>query len=316
MSSRPCSLLVTTSSVMSRIGSPGTRSSPGRTRPARSDRYSVVEPGRVTSEVGASGGATSVSVISMASSAPRRPRPRWSRPVAAGVPAVAGWSPPPGCRRRRRRRPRTPRAGRRPPRSAVRARPRRSRVMAGDVSAPRPQAADQALLHDGRHQGAVPGEDQAAGQARRRRRWAVLDVEEPVVGPERRWNHMAWSRLAMNMVGVNQLPPWGSVAVSSSVMSDGVGEHDRVDQRVVGQQAVGPQPHVLAGRQGLLPGGEGPVDVADLDGPGAVQPRLQLDAGLGQPVAQSTARPRAGARRASRPGGRSPPPAPGSWPPC
>src|SRR5918994_3804865 len=65
-----------------------------------------------------------------------------------------------------------------------------------------------------------------------------------------------------------------------------VREHDRVDERVVGEAAVGSQPHPLPGRQGALAVGGQPVDVADVDGPGPVDPRPDVPLVIPDPLAQ------------------------------
>ena len=66
-----------------------------------------------------------------------------------------------------------------------------------------------------------------------------------------RWNHMAWSRLAICTRSSSECAAVGQHRGVEQGHVRRVGEHAGVQHRVVGQLAVGPDPHPLAGRQRL-----------------------------------------------------------------
>src|SRR5438105_3975615 len=138
------------------------------------------------------------------------------------------------------------------------------------------QRSDQAFLYDRHDEAAVLGEDlasrEAAGAVGAR---AVLVVEEPVVGPERAVEPHGMVEAGHHRGAV--VPAADGVGQEGGVEQGEVrlvGNDARVQQGLVGQLAVGLDPHLLAGRQGLV---RRPLewrlgDVAGVDGAGALVP--------------------------------------------
>src|SRR5690606_30638064 len=217
---------------MSSTGSPSSPPSRGRTRPSISPTYRTSEPGRATSVEGPSASATWVRLRST-SAGGAGPGARVVGTPGGGR-VVVGAARPPSS-------PSSPHPASSPATAPITATARRI-----DVTLPARRAggsadlADEALLHDRGDERAVPGEDQAAGQASAAAgARAVLGVQQPVVGP-------AGPGEPHGVVQAGQDPggagPAGAVGERGRVEQRHVGrvrEHDRVQQRVVREPAVG-----------------------------------------------------------------------------
>src|SRR5918993_5022876 len=297
MSSRPRSEPVTTSSLMSSSGSPTSylRSAPepdtvtGLTTPSRSATYRASAPGRVTSAVGASASAAGVSVSSISSRGDSASAPAEvvsvdsddALPdVDSGSDVVPAAPVPPSSSAHAATV--SPSANTKPTARLT------GRTLRGDRPADRsPGRADQTLLHHRGHERALTGEHEPAGQAAPVGGvGAVLLVEQPVVGPEGAVEPHRVIEARHEEAGIEPTTALGPPRGVEQRHVRRVGEHDRVDERVVGEAAVGPQPHPLPGRQGALAVWGQPVDVADVDGPGPVDPRPDVPLVIPDPLAQ------------------------------
>ena len=138
--------------------------------------------------------------------------------------------------------------------------------------------AHQALLDHG-HAPARPARSKRKPRARpaaRRRHRAVRVVEQPLVGPERPVEPHAVVQAGPHEVGV---VPAHVVRGQDGVEQRhvrGVGDHAGVQQRVVGQLAVGPDPQPLVGLARALAVPGQLADVALVDRVGPVEPVGQL----------------------------------------
>ena len=137
--------------------------------------------------------------------------------------------------------------------------------------------AGQALLDDRDAQASRPVEEEAAGQAPPGgRHRGVGVVEQPLVGPEGPVEPHAVVEAGAHEVGVLPADIVGGQDGVEERHVRGVGGDRRVEQRIVGQLAVGPDPQALVGLAGSLAMPGQIADVALVDRVGPLEPVAQL----------------------------------------